>query len=272
MLIAQITDTHIKTNRKKAYGIVDTAAYLERCVEAVNALDPHPDCVLLTGDLVDFGTPGEYEILQGLLSPLKMPLYAIPGNHDDRRNLCAAFPNLRPDPSADGFVQYAIEEWPVRLVGIDTIIPERGDGLLCEQRLAWIDRTLAQQPDKPTLIFMHHPPFVTGIAHMDALGLANADKFRAIVGKHKQVERVVAGHVHRSIQVRFAGTVASVAPSCAHQVALDLRPNGPSAFRLEPPGYHLHYWNGNNLITHTAAIGDYPGPYPFFMADGTLID
>jgi 3',5'-cyclic AMP phosphodiesterase CpdA len=118
---------------------------------------------------------------------------------------------------------------------------------------------------------MHHPPFKTGIAHMDAVGLQNIGGFACVVAQHPQLERIVCGHLHRSIQTRFHGTLASTCPSTAHQVALDLRPAAPSAFRMEPPGYQLHHWTGDQLITHTAFVGEFAGPYPFFEG-GKLID
>ena len=135
---------------------------------------------------------------------------------------------------------------------------------LCDERLAWLERTLAAAPDRPTLIIMHHPPFRTGITQSDTLGLEGADRLRDIVGRNPQIERLLCGHVHRSIHVRFAGTIASIAPSTAHQVALDLRQDGPSVFVMEPPGYQLHLWDeGTGLVSHTAVIGDFAGPFPY---------
>ena len=69
-------------------------------------------------------------------------------------------------------------------------------------------------------------------------------------------------NLHRAIETRFAGTVAGTAPSTAHQIVLDLRPEARLSFAFEPPGYQLHYWReGGGLVTDTAAIGDWPGPY-----------
>jgi 3',5'-cyclic AMP phosphodiesterase CpdA len=114
------------------------------------------------------------------------------------------------------------------------------------------------------MIFLHHPPFRTGIGHMDRSGLNNASAMAAVVAKYPNVERIVCGHIHRAIQTRFAGTIASVAPSTAHQIALDLRPDGPSAMKMDPPGYQLHYWTPEaGLVTHTAAIGDFGEPFNF---------
>jgi 3',5'-cyclic AMP phosphodiesterase CpdA len=111
---------------------------------------------------------------------------------------------------------------------------------------------------------MHHPPFATGIRHMDALGLAGADAMGAIVDHHPHVERVLCGHVHRAIQVRWHGTVASIAPSTAHQVDLDLRDGVPLTYSMEPPACQIHVWQpGTGLISHTSYTGRFAGPFRF---------
>jgi Icc protein len=268
MLIAQITDLHIRPGELLAYGRVDTAGYLKRAVAALLALDPLPDVVLATGDLVDGGTAEEYACLRQLLAPIDRPLYVVPGNHDARRPLFDAFGRSGSLPSEDRFLHYAVEDWPVRLIGLDTIIQGEPGGRLCEERLAWLGDRLAEQPDRPTLLFMHHPPIRTGIAHMDSMGLADADRFAALVRRHPQVERIVCGHVHRSIQARFAGTMVTVAPSTAHQVSLALQPASEASFVMEPPGFHLHLWQaGSGMVTHTAFTDLFAGPYPFHAKD-----
>jgi len=272
MLIAQITDTHIKPRGRLAYRRVDTAAYLADAVAHLNAQDPAPDVVLATGDMVDAGTAEEYGLLGEILAPLKAPVFLIPGNHDARGAMAAGFPRHRYLPR-DGLLNYAIEDFPVRLVALDTLVEGESGGTLERAHFAWLDRTLGDRPGAPTIVFMHHPPFRTGIAHMDRIGLRGAAELEAIVARHPQVERVLCGHLHRPIQVRFGGTIASTAPSTAHQVALDLSPDGPSAFVMEPPGYQLHRWSdATGLVSHTAVIGSYAGPYPFHEESGGLID
>jgi 3',5'-cyclic-AMP phosphodiesterase len=271
MLIAQITDFHVRLPGKLAYRRVDTAAYLKRCVEQLMRLKPLPDVVLATGDLVDFGKPAEYSHLRELLAPLTMPVYLIPGNHDERGALYEEFVDHAYLPRDGDFLHYTIDEYPLRLVALDTVVPLEGGGKLCERRLEWLANRLDEARDKPTVIFMHHPPFKAGIGHMDEVGLNNSDGFGRIVAKHPQIERIVCGHLHRAIETRFHGTIASTCPSPAHQVVLDLRPDAPSAFTMEPPGYQLHHWNGTYLVTHTAYIGEFDGPYPFFE-EGSLID
>jgi 3',5'-cyclic-AMP phosphodiesterase len=271
MLLAQITDLHIKPRGRLAYRKVDTAQCLETAVQALLAVTPAPDLVLVTGDLVDAGHPDEYGLLREILSPIRLPLFLMPGNHDERTALRAGFPDHR-YLGTDGHIQYAVEDFPLRILALDSLIDGQGGGGLGAAQLDWLDRRLAEQRDRPTIVAVHHPPFTTGIGHMDKIGLADAAGLAAVIGRHPQVERVLSGHIHRAIQTRFAGTLASTAPSTAHAVALDIRPDAPSAFSLEPPGYQLHWYRPDaGLISHTAAIGNWPGPFPFFE-NGVLID
>jgi 3',5'-cyclic AMP phosphodiesterase CpdA len=106
---------------------------------------------------------------------------------------------------------------------------------------------------------------------MDRIALSGADGLAQVIARHPQVERVIAGHLHRPITVRFAGTVASTCPSPAHQVALDIALDAADNYILEPPGFQLHWWNGAALVTHTAVVGNFAGPYPFRVG-GKLID
>ncbi len=261
MLVAQITDTHIARPGTLVYGAVDTASALERAVAMLCRLRPVPDVTVVTGDLVDAGEPVEYAHLRNLLAPLGMPVFVIPGNHDVRGPLRAAFSAEGYLPR-DGFLNYVIEDYPLRIVALDTLVPGETGGALCKDRLGWVDKTLAAAPDRPTLILMHHPPFMTGIVPMDRMGLAGSADFAAIIRRHPQVERICCGHVHRAIDRRFAGTVAGTAPSTAHQATLDLRPEEPLSFVFEPPGYQLHLWaEDTGLVTHTAVIGEWAHLY-----------
>jgi 3',5'-cyclic AMP phosphodiesterase CpdA len=160
----------------------------------------------------------------------------------------------------------------VRIVALDSTIARESGGEIRDSQLVWLDATLAAAPSRPTIVALHHPPFWTGIGHMDDMGLRNPQPLESVIERHPQVERVIAGHLHRSIVARFGGTIASTAPSPSHQVALDLADDAASRFVMEPPGFQLHLWReGAGVITHTASIGDFAGPYPFFE-NGVLID
>lgn len=165
-------------------------------------------------------------------------------------------------PADDGFLQYVIEDWPLRIVVLDTLLPGHDGGTLCAERLAWLAARLAAPPDRPTIVAMHHPPFRCGIGFMDALNREAAAPLAAVIAAYPNVERVLCGHVHRAIQTRCAATIASTCPSTAHQISLDLRAAADATYMLEPPGFQLHWWTGNDgLVTHTASVG--PASRPF---------
>jgi 3',5'-cyclic AMP phosphodiesterase CpdA len=262
MLIAQLTDLHVRPRGVAAYRVAETNMLTERALKAVAALRPAPDVVLITGDLTDCGLAGEYELLREMLGwHLKIPVYVIPGNHDRREALAATLPGVA---THEGFVQYAIEDHPVRMVMLDTVVPGAGHGELCAARLAWLEQTLAAAPDKPTLIGMHHPPFLCGLAHMDAINLRTSDAFAAVLARHPQVQLVICGHHHRPVTGRVGAAVAMISPSVAHQVELDLHPDARPAFVMEPAAFMLHAWSpAGGFVSHVVQVESSPGPYPF---------
>lgn len=271
-LLAQVTDMHIKAGGKLSYRVVDTEASLARCVEHLMKLPQVPDAVLFTGDLTDFGRPEEYDNLARLIEPLTMPVFLMPGNHDDPERMRAKFPQHAYMRQRTGKLDYVIDEFPVRIVALDSTVPRKPGGHLSDAQMQWLDETLAAAPAKPTIVAVHHPPFWTGIGHMDKMPLANPSVLERVIAMHPQVERVIAGHLHRTIVKRFGGTIASTSPSPSHQVALDLDDDACSQFVMEPPGFQLHLWReGVGLVSHTAAIGEFAGPFPFYEG-GKLID
>jgi Icc protein len=264
--LVHLSDTHILLPGQRLDGRVDTAAGLVAAVHRIQGLVPQPLGVLITGDLVDAGTPASYAHLRDLLSPLEIPVWLMPGNHDHRQALRDAFADhdwLRGADSSD-FIQYTIDLPGLRLVTLDTVVPGHGHGALCAQRLAWLDRTLAQAPATPTLLAMHHPPFTTRIGHMDQMGLLEgAQAFTEVIARHPQVERIVCGHIHRSTQRRLAHTVAITIPSTAHQITLTIG-DSPGSYVMEPPCLALHVWDhGTDLVTHLLPTHPFPGPFAF---------
>jgi len=268
MLICQLTDLHVCARGASSNRVSETNMLTTRAFRTVAAMRPAPDVVLITGDLTESGMPAEYANLTALIRQyLPLPVYVIPGNHDRRdnfRNALAHLPGVTTDPV---YVQYAVEEFPVRLVMLDTVVFGSGHGELRDEQLAWLDRTLAEMPDKPTLIGMHHPPFGCGIAHMDRIALREPEAFAAVIARHAQVRRVICGHHHRTIFAQVGQAIASIAPSVAHQVELSFDPTDRGAFNFEPPAFHLHRWTADGgIVTHTAYVDTFPGPYPFIAA------
>jgi 3',5'-cyclic-AMP phosphodiesterase len=277
MLIAQISDFHLKSEGTLAYGLVDTATPLKRTVEHINRLNPMPDLILVTGDLVDEGGPDTYAYLSKLLSLLRPPFVIVPGNHDHKASLRKAFPEHDYlhgglEEKGENYICFTFENFPVRLIGLDTVTPGEHGGGFGSKRRAWLKKILEARPEIPTLIFMHHPPFASAIGHMDKEEFRGWQEFQSLISKYPQVERILCGHLHRPIFRRFGGTVALTCPAIGMQLCLDFREEAPSAFVMEPPSFMLHLWTElwgeKTLLTHISVIeeksGQYGGPHPFF--------
>jgi Icc protein len=273
VLIAQISDLHIKPPGSLAYGRVDTAAALERCVAALNAFTPRPDLVVISGDLADTPTADEYQHLRRLLAKLELPFVGIPGNHDSRELMRAAFP--QDYAFGSGPLNQRLELGGLDLVLLDSSVPGKPHGEFDAPTLQWLEAILASWPDRPALLFLHHPPFKTGIWHMDRQNLRNAGELAPVVRRHPRVQLIAAGHIHRATFTMFAGIPSTICPAPNHAVDLDLAELREPSFKVEPPAYHLHSWfpgeRFGSVVTHLVPIGNFDGPHPFFGPDGRLL-
>lgn len=264
MLVAQISDLHISRDPGFLAGRVDPLHCLGQAVAHLNRLVPRPDVLLISGDLTEHGGADEYARILELLSVLQMPVFAVPGNHDSaavmRDCLPVQVPALEP-----GHTSFVIEGAELRIIGLDTSVNGKAYGELCATRLAWLESALTGGSGTPVLIFMHHPPFDTGIEAMDRCGLLHGrERLGEIIRSHGAVAGVVCGHVHRPIQTTVGGVPVHVASSVAHQIALDLRPGARLAYCLEPGRVSLHRCvRGMPMVSHSSYIEGFPGPFPF---------
>ena len=247
-LLAQLSDPHIGADWEGA----DPRPALAAAVDAVLALRPRPHAALVSGDLVEHGSDAEYEVARGLLERLGVPLYVLPGNHDRRDGLRRHFgvPGVGGEP-----VQYAADLGPLRLVALDTTRPGADDGELDANRLAWLDAELVRAPDVPTLLAMHHPPVITGIPGLDAIGLPAPDRaaLAAVVARHPQVRRITAGHVHRVLTAELAGRPVLTMPSTYLQTRLELV-SDMAGLTHDPPGFALHVVAGAEIVSHVQLL------------------
>lgn len=260
MLLAQITDLHLgfdpnnpdEFNRQR----------FDQALRVLRALHPLPDLLLVTGDIADDGDDAaSYERFREGLEGLPFPVFSAMGNHDNREVFLSAFPD---HPRGDGFIQYAIEDWPLRILVLDTLKVGRHGGAFCEEREAWLRAKLAEAPERPTLIALHHPPFDTGIPWLTEDPDAEwAQRIHSALEGQDQVVGIIAGHVHRAIATTLAGKPLVVCPSTAPQVALDFTPIDPETPDNRPmiiadhPYYALHWWDGRRLVSHIDTAEDH---------------
>ena len=272
VLIAQISDLHITPAGALAYGRVDTAAALTRAIDTINRMSPRPDLVVISGDIANSALSEEYERASSLLGDLQMPFAAIPGNHDRRIPMRRALP----DPSygaAESALNAMRSIGEVDVLLIDSTVPGAAHGELDAATLAWLDSALAASATRPALLFLHHPPFDTGIVYTDAIRLRNADALAALLKRHPRTLLVAAGHVHRAAQTVFAGISATICPAGEQAVLLEFAPRWPEVYKIEPPALHLHAWlpgeGFGSVVTHVVPIGEFPGPYSYGYSDTT---
>ena len=263
MLIVQISDTHITAPNKKAYGIAATSDNLIRCIEHINQLKPKPDVVLVTGDVTNANQPDEFIQAKKLLDQLQFPYYVIPGNHDGRSQLSTTFGNEH-CPSSAPFINYVIDDYPIHLIAVDSVIEGKEGGELCDTRLSWLDKKLAEDTNKPTVVFMHHPPVKVGVFETDVDGFIGANKLGKVIKKYSNIKRIISGHVHLQTHTLWNGTVVTTAPSVSMELVLDLTLENPSQFALEPPSYLIHFMSADKeIVTHSVTVREIDGPHPF---------
>lgn len=264
MLIAQISDSHMLPPGEIAYGRADTESALRAAVKAVN--NANPDVVIHTGDFAHHGAPEAYALALDILGDLNAPLYAIPGNHDDRANMRAAFVRYDWMPAGKGptdFIHYTFDAGPIRVIACDSLVPGNVDGELCDLRLAWLEKQLDEAGTRPVIIALHHPPFPSGLPGFSKAGLGGADRLAAMLSGRKNVLRIIAGHNHRTITGICGGVPACVAPSVSYPFAFETKEGTPLAVANEPPGCAMHLWREDTgLLTHTLPIGDFAPPTP----------
>ena len=236
MILVQITDTHIDEPGTLVYGHFDTARALEDAVAAINAMDPGPGLVLHTGDIASHGSVARYQAFKVIAGELTAPMVLIPGNHDDRDALRQVFGGTPWLPTDGEYLQYVIEDHAVRIICCDSVIAGDTPGELCAERLAWLDARLGEAADRPTIVALHHPPFCSGMTGSSAKGLRQGGlELDAILRRHPQVVRVLAGHVHRPITAAFGGTIAFAGPTTCYPFGLDTGPERLLNVTHEPP-------------------------------------
>jgi 3',5'-cyclic-AMP phosphodiesterase len=253
MLLCQISDLHCRAPGEKLRDGTDPVARLEELVAFLPRLPARPDAILLTGDLADDARPEQYEPVRSALARIDIPVYAIPGNHDDRASLRHLFPEAPWMPGA-GYIQFGVDIGQVRVIGLDSLDDGKVDGVLCGERLAWLKDELADCAGRPVLIALHHPPIAIGGRNL-ALPLATgAEALAELVAAHDGPTLLVAGHLHRQMHSLFAGAPCVVAPSTCSQFSLPLdgTNSGPVA---ESPALLLHLWQAEaGFTTHRVQI------------------
>ncbi|MGC5029270.1 phosphodiesterase [Micromonospora sp. DT229] len=254
MLIAHLSDPHLTAGALGA----EPVAGLHHALGRVLALNPRPDCVVITGDLADHGRADEYAALREVIGRFPLPLYLTTGNHDDRESLLDAFGGT-PCLGGGFSTYYQVERPGVTLVMLDSLVPGSNAGRLGAEQLDWLNGVLTARPDVPAVVCLHHPPVEVGIPAADEIRLTDGDALAEVLLRHPQVVRVAAGHLHRPVTTAFAGTVLTVAPSTWRQATLTMTEEEQIGWVAEPTALLLHQVSGRGCVTHTVQVSHTAG-------------
>jgi len=269
MKILQLSDTHLRGDGLLSFQVADTVKAMNDAMNYFSKMEQQPDLYIVTGDLADNGNVAAYQKLREKLVQLPAPVYIVPGNHDDRLLFREIFPEMCPvKEDIHPYICYTIDDMPIRIIVVDTSIPHTHWGALSEPVADWLDRRVQEYPDKPTLVFTHHPPFITGMSMMDE-GFENAERYARILQKHNNL-KLCCGHMHCNISTVWHGIPVITSPPISMVMELDLKPGGGDRFFLTDPGYLLHHYCDGRVNTHTCIIPTdiaYSGPHPFAYLD-----
>lgn len=260
--ILQISDTHIVPEGALVSGRLDTADAVARLVTRISCIRDQIgpiDALLVSGDLSDDGSVESYARFKSLVAPLGLPIHVIPGNHDTRDPMRAAFANGLPET---GPLNWTRQLGAIHLIGLDTLVEGQGAGMLSQESLSFLKNTLSQAADAPVLLALHHPPFACGIGFMDDIGLTNREALCDLLAEYTGTLRIVCGHIHTMIVSNISGHVAVSAPSPCSTFAYDRRQDAPVGFMTQEDGCLLHRWDaGFQSIRIGPEAGE--GPFPF---------
>jgi len=264
MLIVQISDTHICAAGEKTCKVAPMDDNLRACIEHIHQMNPQPDLVLVTGDITDKGTIEEYQNALAILELFNIPVFVVPGNHDHHQRFKMTFTDkFYPDNNTET-IDYIVDTQDLLLIALDTACTTESGGYISTAQCHWLDQQLLAHPNKPTLIFMHHPPVKCGVIETDIKVFIGGDILAEVVQRHSQIHKILCGHIHLSTHTLWYGTVVSTAPSTGMRLHLDLTLQQQEAFYLDDPAYQLHYWTADQqLITHTVFVHGQEKKYLF---------
>ncbi|WP_062346918.1 metallophosphoesterase [Herbidospora yilanensis] len=240
IVVAHVSDTHFD-------GGPRATERAERVMRHIDGLTV--DAVIVTGDVADNGAPAEYEIARKTLTT-RHPTLICPGNHDSR----GPFREVLLGSSGSEPVDQVLRVGSFSIVLVDSSIPGRAEGRLESSTLAWLDETLAAAPGK-VFVGMHHQASSLHSPYVDGIGLRNPGELAEVLGRHSNVVAVLSGHAHTAAATMFAGLPLLVGPGVVSTVLTPYETESRPPVSLEqPPGFALHVFDGEHLVTHYRVV------------------
>ncbi|WP_420548120.1 phosphodiesterase [Curvivirga sp.] len=249
MKFIHITDTHMAPRGHLIYG-QNTQLHLDRAISSINSKHHDASMVIVTGDLTHWGDNASFENLHASLEKLRLPYHLLIGNHDHREKFKSYFPMQIKTETNSTFIQSCLETDLGKFIFLDTVDHGHDHGILCDERLHWIDEQI-QQDESDIFFFMHHPPFPLGITSMDNIGLRNAQKFKELIHPYRsRIRHIFFGHVHRLVSGSWMGIPFSSTNSMMAQINLQLDGCSKYIANKENPRYSVITHEDGMTIVH----------------------
>lgn len=248
-----MSDLHIMPEGKTLLGH-DCAKRLRAAVDYINQHHQDADFCVISGDLADLGDAASYQLINKIMSSCPVPVLSIPGNHDDRQVMREqlSFPQ-----NIDAkFIQYSVIKGGQRLIFLDSLQHNEATGVLCEQRLQWLDAELARHTDLPSVVFCHHPPAKLFLPMLDQEQAEYGDKLLHRLIAAPNVRHLMFGHVHRPVSGCFEGLSYTALPSVALQSPLPYPAWDWDSFKPaeEAPAIGIIHLTPESVVVHSYAF------------------
>ena len=244
--IIQISDTHLLRKGTFASKNLQPAKSLKKLVSRILQIQLEVgliDAIIVSGDISDDGSIGSYQLFNSILSPLKVPLFLIPGNHDIRTSFRSIFSPAGYLP-ASGKLNWYQKVGKLHLIGLDTLIEGEKKGELDGETLNFLQSTLDELGNVPVILMLHHPPFETGVKLMDSIGLCTGrDQFSKVIGAYSGELIVVCGHIHMNMVTQLNGRSVISAPSTCSTFEYNIQNDAPINVLKQDGGFVLHVWS-----------------------------
>jgi len=229
--IIHLTDTHLFADGSGELRGTRTSETLSIVLEQLRQEHADADAFMVTGDLVQEETDGAYQHFIQFFSDFDVPVLCLPGNHDAPEMLRKHL--SRPPFRLESRV--AIGDW--NIIQLDSHLPGSAAGLLGEPDRAELETLLAEEPNQPTLVAIHHPPIPVGTPWLDGVGLKDGEALLSTLERFPQVHALIWGHVHQASRSRYKhleliGTPSTCAQFLPGSTDFAIDPDAPPAYRV----------------------------------------
>lgn len=248
MRFVHISDLHytvnIKNHSSSRSNLIEA---LRLIIDDIKSIENHLDFVAITGDLTEIGDLESYKQLKILLNILDIPIFVVPGNHDEPMAFGEIF-NQNGAEQGRGFTDYCINLNGVQLLGMNTQIIGQAQGKLSDTQLSWIEEKLSDHKFSRNIIFMHHPAFLTGFSGYDeTILLSGREALGNIIERSTSKIIILSGHIHKPFQAVWRGANCYIAGGPCFQLGNAVPfGNGQQEILDEPYAYFVHSIDDND--------------------------